>query len=160
MGEGFEPTDQHRWLERLIGDWTVEGRAIPDAPEWRSTGAETVSAFGAPWIVMDGEYRMGEAAPQRSRITLGYDPARQLFVGGFISTHMASFWPYEGVLEDDGRVLRLKSRGARMDGQPGEAVYEDVIAIVSPDERTLTGRVQNDDGGWTDFMTTTYRRKV
>ena len=160
MDDNFKPADQHRWLRQMIGDWSVEGRAVPDDPQWRSTGTETVVAFGEAWVVMTGEYRQGDNPETgRSRITLGFDPAKDRFVGDFISSHMPSLWPYEGELDPDGFTLRLRSRGMRMDGQPGESAYEDVIQIVSPDERTLTGRVQDDDGQWTDFMVTTYRRR-
>ena len=160
MDDNFKPADQHRWLQQMIGDWSVEGRAVPDDPQWRSTGTETVVAFGEAWVVMTGEYRQGDNPETgRSRITLGFDPAKDRFVGDFISSHMPSLWPYEGELDPDGFTLRLRSRGMRMDGQPGESAYEDVIQIVSPDERTLTGRVQDDDGQLTDFMVTTYRRR-
>lgn len=159
MDKTFKPADQHLWLRQMIGDWTLEGRAIPDDPQWRSTGTETVAAFGEAWIVMDCAYRQGDGPDAaRSRITLGFDPDRNRFVGDFISSHMPSLWPYEGELDPDGKTLRLSSRGMRMDGQPGTSDYEDVIHIVSPDERTLTGRVQGDDGQWTDFMVTTFRR--
>ncbi|WP_296815351.1 DUF1579 domain-containing protein [Brevundimonas sp.] len=158
--EKAEPAEEHRWLQRLIGDWTVEGRAIPDKPEHRSTGVETVSAYGDYWVVFDGEARMGGQEPARSRITLGFDPTRGVFVGSFVSTHMPSFWGYEGRLDEGGRLLRLACRGPRMDGSPGEADYEDVIEIVSDDERKLRSTVRGADGQWSEFMVATYRRKT
>ena len=37
--------------------------------------------------------------------------------------------------------------------------YEDVMEIISPDERVLTGRMKGKDGSWRDFAVTRYRRK-
>lgn len=155
---GPQPTEQHRWLQALEGDWTWESDSVPSDPKCRWSGTERVSRYGDVWTVFDGEGEMG-GKRHASRITLGFDPDKDRFVGSYISSMMASFWPYEGTLDPDGRTLRLRSRGPRFDGQPGEALYEDVIEVVSPDERRLRGTVQGDDGAWTDFMLTTYRRK-
>jgi hypothetical protein len=157
MGEATGATAQHRWLQALEGEWTWDSVSVPDDPKCRWSGSETVSRYGDAWVVFDSEGD-GDGAAHRSRITLGFDPDRDRFVGCFISTMMPSFWPYEGRLDPDGRTLRLRSRGARLDGRPGDADYEDVIELVSPDERRLRGTMMNDDGTWTEFMVTTYRR--
>ncbi|GAA0649128.1 DUF1579 domain-containing protein [Brevundimonas lenta] len=160
MGEATEPTEQHRWLQALEGDWTWESWSIPEDPKCRWSGAETVSRYGDLWTVFEGKAQTPEGTDASSlRITLGYDPDKAKFVGSFISTMMASFWAYEGTLDPDGRILRLKARGPRFDGKPGEADYEDLIEVVSPDERYLRGTMQADDGTWTEFMVTRYRRK-
>ena len=97
--------------------------------------------------------------PSRSLITVGFDPDKGRFVGSFIGSMMTSFWTYDGALDPDGRALRLRSEGPAFDGS-GMAVYEDVIEIVGPDERLLRGRVQGEDGRWSDFMITRYIRKT
>ena len=45
-----------------------------------------------------------------------------------------------------------------MEGKGGDAEYDDVFEIVSPDERRSVGRVKDADGAWRDFSRTTYRR--
>lgn len=160
MGEATEPTEQHRWLQALEGDWTWETWSIPEDPKFRWGGVETVSRYGDLWVVFESTSRLPDGSEGSSnRITLGYDPDKGQYVGSFISTMMARFWAYEGALDADGRTLRLKARGPRFDGQPGEADYEDLIEVVSPDERYLRGTMQGDDGTWTEFMVTRYRRK-
>jgi hypothetical protein len=160
MGEASEPTEQHRWLQAFEGEWTWETWSIPDDPKCRWSGVETVSRYGERWVVFESQSRMPDGSPGSSnRITLGFDPNKERFVGSFISTMMTTFWPYEGTLDDDGLTLRLRSRGPRMDGQPGEADYEDLIEVVSPDERFLRGTFVNDDGTTTEFMVSHYKRK-
>ncbi len=42
------------WLDQMIGDWTFEGRSVPDDSEQVRTGSERVTRQGA-WLVIDGE---------------------------------------------------------------------------------------------------------
>lgn len=153
------PTDEHRWLARLAGEWSYEGRSIPDDAACRMTGVETVRTWGDYWILAEAE---GDAGPSsmRSLITLGYDPDQGRFVGSFIGTMMTSFWPYQGALDADGRRLVLDSTGPSFDDPTRTAAYQDIIEIVSDDERLLRAQVQGDDGRWTEFMVTRYRRKA
>ena len=45
------------WLDQMVGDWTFEGRAVPDRPDGVQTGTEHITRRGA-WIVIEGdEYR-------------------------------------------------------------------------------------------------------
>ena len=157
--EKAKPTKEHEWLRGLTGEWIVEGKAVPDVAEYRSSGTETGATWGDFWVVLDGEMRVaGSSETARSRFTLGYDPDRGVFVGSFTSTHMPSLWVYEGSLDDDGKALRLKCRGPRMDGQPGETDYVDTFEIVSGDHRRLRSTVRGDDGQWSEFMVAEYRR--
>ena len=50
----FEPRDEHRWLHRLVGDWTFEGEAVmgPDQPPARMTGRERVRMLGDAWAML------------------------------------------------------------------------------------------------------------
>lgn len=154
------PTDEHRWLAQLVGDWTYEGRSLPDDPNCNSSGTESVRMLGELWMLADAVGRMADGHPSRSLITVGFDPDKGRFVGSFIGSMMTSFWTYDGALDPDGRALRLRSEGPHFDGSPGTALYEDVIEIISPDERVLRGRVQGKDGAWSDFMVTRYRRQT
>lgn len=135
-------------MDQLVGEWTYEGRSVPDGEEIR-TGAETVTRRGV-WFVIESD--------DGARFQLAFDPAANRVVGDFISWDDPTLWTYEGALED-GRLV-LTSRGPRMDGTEGETDYQDVWEILSPDARRLTGRVLGADGQWRDFIVTDYQRRA
>jgi hypothetical protein len=39
------------------------------------------------------------------------------------------------------------------------AKYQDIIEFITPDHRTLTSRMQSEDGAWHQFMFAHYRRE-
>ncbi|MGA9525629.1 MAG: DUF1579 family protein [Myxococcaceae bacterium] len=80
-------------------------------------------------------------------------------MGDFIHLAHPSLWVYDGAFDADGRTLRLVSRGPSFDVEGETTDYEDVMEIISPDERVLTGRMKGKDGSWRDFAVTRYRRK-
>lgn len=152
-----KPTDEHRWLQQLVGDWTFSGECQTPEGSMPQSGRQTIRPFGDLWLQIESENEAGGEV-MRSIITLGYDPASAKFVGSFIATMMTHFWVYEGVRQPDGKTLPLKCKGPRFDGAPGLADYEDVITIIAKDTYELRGRVKQDDGTWVDFMTTRYTR--
>ena len=136
------------WLDRLVGDWTWEADSVPSNPDRQRTGIETVTRQGA-WVMID--------SPDGYRFQLAFDPERDRVTGDFIHLEDPRLWTYDGAPEGDRLVLA--SRGPRMDGGSGETDYQDVWETVSDDERIMTGRVLGDDGRWSDFTVTRYRRK-
>lgn len=136
------------WLNQLVGEWTFEGRSVPEDPDQLRTGVERIARRGA-WIVIEGE---------GYRFQLATDPDTGRVTGDFVHWDYAQLWTYDGVVEADG-TLHLHSRGPDMTGQGGEADYDDVFEMVSPDERRSIGRVKTANGTWQDFSRTTYRRK-
>lgn len=135
------------WLDRLVGEWLLDGRSVPDDPQRRQTGREVVTRRGA-WIVIEGEgyrFQLTQAA-ETGRVT-----------GDFVHWEHPLLWTYDGKVESDGR-LHLYSRGPDMEGQGGQADYDDVFESVSDDERRSIGRVKDADGAWRDFSRTIYRR--
>lgn len=159
--DGMKPDirDEHRWLARLAGDWTYEGRMIPDELQYRASGTETVRMLGEAWMLAEASGTMASGCGTGSLLAVGFDPETGRFTGSFMASMMTGLWLYDGALDEGGRSLRLRSEGPRFDGQPGKAQYEDEIEIISDAERRLNARVRNDGGSWTLFMTTTYRRK-
>lgn len=150
-------TEEHRWLQQLVGTWTYNGDSTTPEGACNSSGTQTVRTFGDIWIIAEAEGPAGGEL-MKSIITLGYDPDKKKFVGSFIATMMSSFWIYEGTLDKDGKTLRLASEGPRFDGKPGMGQYEDVIERVSDDEYLFRGRFKSDDGTWNEFMLTRYTR--
>ncbi len=157
-----KPQKEHDWLQKLVGEWAADMECVmePGQPPVKSKGAEVTRAIGGLWTVGEGSGEMPGGGQATSIMTLGYDPQKQRFVGTFIASMMTHMWKYEGTLDASGQVLTLDTEGPSMSGDSGMAKYQDVIAFISDDHRTLTSRIKGDDGTWTEFMTAHYRRKA
>lgn len=159
--ESAEPLDEHRWLQRLCGEWTWESECSmgPGEPPMKVDGRESVRSFGGLFVIAEGRSNLGGAETQ-TVMTLGYDPRIGRFVGTFMASSMTELWRYEGSLDPARRVLTLDTEGPDFSGDPaGRAKYQDIIELVSDDVKTLRSVVRQPDGTWKDFMTATYRRK-
>lgn len=157
-----EPRKEHRWLERLVGEWTYEATAPGEAgkPPERATGTETVRSLGGVWFLAEGEGEMPGGGHVTSVMTIGFDPQKQRYVGTWIASAMTHLWVYEdGELDAAERTLTLSATGPSMTGDGRTARYKDVIELRSDDHRVLTGWVLGDDGKWQQLMTAEYRRK-
>ena len=155
-----EPQKEHQWLEKLVGEWTLDSeQAEPDKPpgEW----TESVRSLGGLWILAEGKGEMPEGGPASSMMTIGYDPQKGRFVGTWIGSMMTWLWVYDGSLDEAGRVLTLESEGPSMNPDAGGKLmkYKDVIEFKSDDHRVMTSHMLRDDGEWQQFMTANYRRK-
>lgn len=155
-----EPQKEHEWLKQLAGEWTFDGEAAmgPDTPSQKFRGTESVRSIGDLWFLAEGKGEVPDGGLSTTMATLGYDPQKKRFVGTFIGSMMTNLWVYDGALDASEKVLTLDTEGPSMTGDGRMAKYKDVIEIRSKDERTLTSRVQSDDGTWTQIMTMTYRR--
>ena len=154
-----QPQKEHRWLEKLLGEWVIEAEAAEPgkAPE-KGTGVETVRSLGGLWVVAEGRHQM-QGQDGLSIMTLGYDPAKGRYIGTWIGSMMTNLWVYDGALDAAGRVLTLDTEGPAMDGQ-GTARYQDIIEFIADDHRMLRSQVLAPDGQWQQFMEARYRRKV
>lgn len=155
-----KPQQEHRWLDKLIGDWTceMECRMGPDQPPTTSRGTESVRSLGGLWTIGEGEGELPEGGTMNSVMTLGYDPKAGRYVGTFIASVMTHLWTYSGSVDESGRVLALDAEGPSFTGE-GTAKYQDRIEIVDDDHRIMTSQMLGDDGEWHRFMTAHYRRK-
>lgn len=155
-----EPQDQHRWLQRLVGEWRweMESPAGPDQPAAKHEGTETVRPLGELWTLGEGSSTMPDGSPATTLMTLGYDPARKHFVGTFVGSMMTHLWIYEGTLDEAGEVLTLDAEGPDFSGGEKLVKYQDVIEWVSDDHRVLRSRMLGDDGVWQQIMEAHYRR--
>jgi len=156
-----EPQKEHRWLHKLVGEWTceIETTMEPGTPPVKSTATDCVRSLGGLWVLAEGQGEMPGCGPVTSLMTLGYDPQRKRFVGTFIASMMTHLWIYDGALNAAETVLTLEAEGPSMAGDGKMAKYRDVIEFKDDDHRVMTAHVLGDDGSWTQFMTATYRRK-
>ena len=156
-----EPQREHQWLQKLVGEWTYDTHVPAQSaqPEMKATGTERGRSIGGLWVQLEGDGEMPGGGPATTIMTLGYDPAKQRFVGSWIGSMMTHQWVYDGELDQAKNTLVLTSEGPSMAGDGTLSLYHDTIAFTNDNERTLTASVKEADGGWKEFMTVTYRRK-
>lgn len=157
-----QPQNEHHWLHQLVGEWTYEHECSmgPDQPPAKMTGTDTVRSLGGIWVLCEGKGEMPGGGTALSVMTLGYDPAKKCFVGTFVASMMTHLWLYEnGNLDAAGKVLTLDAKGPSF-ADPAKMIrYQDIIELISPNDRTLSSQTLGDDGKWQRFMTAHYRRK-
>jgi hypothetical protein len=156
-----EPQGGHRWLERLVGEWTYESDCSmgPDKPRAKFVGTESVRSIGGLWVVGEGRGTMpDDGSPATMLLTLGFDPGRGRFVGTWIGSMMTHLWIYDGELDAAGKVLTLDAEGPDFFAEGKMARYRDVHEMEGEDRRVLTSSVVGPDGQWHPFVTTRYRR--
>jgi hypothetical protein len=156
-----EPQQEHQWLQKLVGEWSYETEACMPGEQSPSKvqGSESVRSLGGLWILAEGRGEMPGGGHATTLMTLGYDPQKKRYVGTWVGSMMTYLWVYDGALDAAGRVLTLNAEGPSMAGDGTMAKYQDVIELVSDDQRILRARLPGDDGQWKDFMTAHYRRK-
>ena len=153
------PQAEHRWLQKLVGDWTYEMDLGPEHQGAKATGTERGRSIGGLWVQLEATGQMpGASDATTSIMTLGFDTARRRFTGTFIASMMTHQWLYDGELDAMHDRLTLTSEGPSMSEQGKMALYRDVVEFLSDDQRTLTAWMQQPDGTWQRFMTVSYRR--
>jgi hypothetical protein len=155
-----KPQKEHEWLQKLVGDWTMEAEASmgPDKPDEKTRGTESVRSLGGLWYLAEGQGEM-PGGPATMLMTLGYDPQKQRYVGTWIGSMMTQLWVYDGELDAAGKMLTLNADGPSMAAEGKMTKYRDVIEFKSDDHRVLTSHLLGDDGQWHQFMTAHYRRR-
>lgn len=155
-----EPHQEHRWLQKLVGEWTYESEidAGNGGTPSKVEGSEIVRPVGELWVVGEGEGEMPDGEHADTVLTLGYDPENGSFVGTWIGSMMTHLWIYRGELDSAGRVLTLEAEGPDMQVEGKSRLYRDVIELVSDDRRILRALVQN-EGDWDEMMSVHYRRR-
>ena len=155
-----KPQKQHKWLQKLVGNWKYEGEAemAPGQSKVKWKGRESVRPVGKLWVVAEGEGEMPGAGMCTMQMTLGYDARKKGYVGTWFGSMMDMLWLYEGKLDRTGKVMTLSASGPSMVAEGKTAKYRDVITLVNKNHRTLTSFMQGKGGKWTKFMTAHYRR--
>jgi hypothetical protein len=155
-----KPQREHEWLHQLVGEWTSEMEAsmVPGEPPVKHKGTESVRSIGGLWVQGEGQGDTPGGSKATMVLTLGYDPQKKRFIGTWFGSMMTLMWIYEGELDAAEKVLTLNTTGPSMAGDGGMAQYQDIIEIVSKDERLLRSQQQQLDGSWQHFMTARYKR--
>jgi hypothetical protein len=155
-----QPTEQHKWLQQLVGDWTgvAECTMGPGAEPVKMECTEHVRSLGGLWVLADGSMTM-QGTPMSSVMTLGYDPRQQKFVGSWVDTMMPHMWSYKGTLDDAKKSLTLEAEGPDMADPTKSARYRDVIELKGKDKKSMTSSMLGADGKWTTVATAEYTRK-
>ena len=70
---------------------------------------------------------MPDGSPAKTRITLGYDPLKERYVGSIIGSMMSGQWVYSGTRSADGKVLTLDTEGPDFTNPGKTAAYQDIV---------------------------------
>jgi hypothetical protein len=156
------PQHEHHWLEKLVGDWRVEGKMTSPAGTEETTGEESVRSIDGLWFIAEGEGEMPGGNKGTTILTLGYDTVREKYVGTFIGSMMTFQWVYEGDLDANEKVLTLNTMGPEMSEKGvGDRLvaYQDRIEFKDDNHRVLTSSSKGKDGNWQQFVEMHYYRK-
>ncbi|MCC6358569.1 MAG: DUF1579 domain-containing protein [Phycisphaerales bacterium] len=154
------PGEHHKWLEQLVGTWTVETEMIPGEGEqpMKCTGTDTVRSLGGRWIVGELKSEIPDMGPMNAILTVGYNPKTGKYQGTWVDSVTDQLWFYVGTLDSTKKILTLEAEGPNMMApSKGNTKYRDTIELKSPDHRTLTSSALV-DGKWVQFMTAHYRK--
>jgi hypothetical protein len=155
-----EPQKEHEWLQRLVGEWTLEGETSTEPGQPAGQWTENARSLHGLWILIEGQGEMPGCGAATTLMTLGYDPQKKQYLGTWIGSMMTHLWVYgNGTLDAAGKILTLESEGPDMAGEGKMAKYRDVIELRTDDHRVLTSHMLGEDGEWREFCTTHYRRK-
>jgi hypothetical protein len=110
-------------------------------------------------VVAEGRGEMPGGGAATTIMTLGYDRAKQRYVGTFVGSMMDYLWVYEGIVDEGGKSLTLDTVGPDFGGEGKLVRYQDVVSFHDDDHRELTSRMLGDDGNWQTVMTARYTRR-
>jgi len=160
MPQATKPVAEHKWLESLLGEWSVESEMSmgPDQPTITGAGTESVRSLGGLFSVAEGTSQMPDGNAMKSYQVLGYDVSFREYRGVFYCDASSHLWRYVGTLSEDGRTMTLDCEGPDMVEDGKTARYRDVIELIDENTRTMTSSGQDGEGNWVQFMKVTYRR--
>jgi len=154
-----EPGEHHKWLEQLVGAWTVESEMGGEGmPPMKATGTDTVRSLGGRWVICELKSEIPGMGAMQAVMTLGYNSETGKYQGTWVDSVTDMLWVYEGTLDPTRKILTLEAEGPNMmDPAAGNTRYRDVIEFKGDEHRTLTSSALV-DGEWVQFVTATYRR--
>jgi hypothetical protein len=145
-------TDEHRWLQRMVGAWEAQSDGSNDTM-WN----ESVTPIGEVFVRFEGRGDMPDGTPGMTVMTLGFDPEQNRFTGSFAASMMTHHWVYEGSLDESGTVLTLDTEGPHW--ETGEIHrFRDIMEYDGGDRRIFRSEILESDGAWKEIMRTEYVR--
>ena len=154
-----QPTKEHEWLKKFVGEWDVETELFmePGKPAMKVKGLESARMIGGFWVVGETKGEM-MGAPFTGLMTFGYNPEKKKYVGTWVDSHTSTLWQYLGSVDPSGKILTMETEGyCPMEKQICQ--FKDTVEFKSNDHRVLTGTKLGKDGKWTTAMIVTARRK-
>jgi hypothetical protein len=119
-------------------------------------GREVVRSIGGLWIQGEMSGDMPGGGTMTGIMTVGYDTKAQRYRGTWVGSPTDHMWIYDG--QRSGQTLTLSCEGPSFSNPEKTVPFQDVVTLVSPDERHLFSQFRGDDGTWVRFMESTFRR--
>lgn len=154
-----QPSKEHQWLEKFVGEWEVtsSGSMGPEQPAMECAGTITSHMLGGFWVVNEMDSEVMDA-PMRGLQIIGYDTAKQKYIGTWVDSFMNHMWQYEGSVDDSGKKLSLVAVGPNHMAGGKITQFRDSYEFKSPDLVISTAEMKGDDGKWMTFMTGEMKR--
>ena len=153
-----KPEKQHAWLEQLAGEWDTEMETSEGSGQTKKhKGTESARMIGGFWLQCQVKADMG-GTTFTGILTVGYDPAKKIYVGTWIDSMTSFMWRYEGTVDEAGKVLTLNTEGPSPMDPKKTCKFREVLAITDADHKTFTSHFEH-DGKWVEMMKATYTRK-
>ena len=159
MPEMPKPQKEHEWLQQLTGEWENECEVnMPGMSVMKMKSTETARLLGGFWLVAEGKGDM-MGTPMQTILTLGYDPEKNKYIGTWVDSVSNYMWKYEGVMDAGGKTLTLSTEGPCPMRGNKIMKFREVLELKSPNQKTFTSSLQEDDGKWTTMVTINSQRK-
>lgn len=153
-----KPGPEHALLARDVGVWdaTVEMRMAPGDKAQVSKGVEQSHLVGGLWLITDFKSQvMGQ--PFEGRGALGFDPAKQKYVGTWVDSMSLSISPSEATYDAATRTLSGWMEGPDMSGKIVRS--RETTVWKNDDTRVFTIYSKSPDGVEFPGLQITYTRR-
>lgn len=154
----FQPTPEHEWLTRHVGQWEVECSyfTIPGDDPLEVSGEETTEMLGPFWVVGRFEADM-MGTPVIGQAVTGFDPVKKLFTGTWKDNYTPFHYTFAGTLSDDKKLLKLE--GENYDPTRGKSSLYRSRSEYPSDSKRITKLSVEVDGVEVPILEYRYRRK-
>ena len=155
-----KPTEAHKWLANLIGEWKTESEMVmePGDEPLHGRGTYIVKSLNGMWAFGEGKGTMPDGGQMSYYTTLGYDVSFKEYRGCWFADVSSHLWKQTGELSADGKTMTLTCEGPDMVVDGKTALYRDVITLIDDNHREMTSWGQDEKGEWQKFMTVKFTR--
>lgn len=132
--EAADFSQQYQFLTRFVGQWKSKAKTgeFPGQAAVEGTGTMSSQMLGQHWVVSEIKAEM-MGAPIEALQTIGFDAAKEKFVGSWIDSTSGFVWRYEGVLDEAGQVLTLEAMGPNFSAPGTTTRFRDSYEFKTPD---------------------------